>query len=144
MRMKLGKTRIALLLLSGALLILVGASIIVSPAGFYASNNIDLGVNVSLLNELKAPAGLLLVAGTFMIVAAFVRSLGDIALQLATLVYLSYAATRCLSVIVDGVPALGLIQAMALEAAIGLACLLVLMSRLQSKTADEDTMLTGS
>jgi len=127
MKTKLAKTQMTLLLVSGALLILVGTSIIVSPADFYASNSIDLGANVSLLNELKAPAGLLLAAGVFMISAIFMRSKTDVALWLAALVYLSYAISRSASMAFDGVPATGLVMATALEATIGLTCLVVLL-----------------
>ncbi len=73
MKTKLAKTRPVLLLVSGALLIFVGTSIIVSLVNFFGSNNIELGANVNLLNELKAPSGLLLAAGMFMIIAVFVR-----------------------------------------------------------------------
>lgn len=126
MKTKLVKTQLMLLLVSGVLLILVGASIILSPADFYGSNNIDLGADISLLNELKAPAGFLLVAGFFMITAIFVRRRRDVALSLAALIYLSYAVTRFLSMVLDGVPASGLIMATVIEATIGLACLLIL------------------
>ncbi len=127
MKTKLAKTQMTLLLVSGALLILVGTLIIVSPADFYASNSIDLGANVSLLNELKAPAGLLLAAGVFMISAIFIRSKTDVALWLAALIYLSYAISRSASMAFDGVPATGLVMATALEATIGLTCLVVLL-----------------
>ena len=129
MKTKLAKTQKALLLVAGALLILVGTFIIASPADFYASNNIQLGANVSLLNEPKAPAGLLLVAGLFMIGAIFVRSQADTALWLAALIYLSYAGSRFVSMVFDGVPSAGLVQAAALEGIVGLACLAVLMMR---------------
>jgi hypothetical protein len=129
MKMKLAKTQKALLLVSGALLILVGTFIFASPVDFYASNNIELGPNVSLLNELKAPAGLLLAAGVFMIGAIFVRSQADTALWLAALIYLSYAVSRSASMAFDGIPAAGLVQAAALEGIVGLACLVVLMIR---------------
>lgn len=129
MKTKLAKIRTALLLVAGALLILIGTFIIASPADFYASNNIELGTNVSLLNELKAPAGLLLAAGLFMIGAIFVRSQADTALWLAALIYLSYAGSRFVSMAFDGVPAAGLVQAAALEGVIGVACLAVLMMR---------------
>ena len=66
MKMKLLKTQIAILLVAGALLILVGGAILAAPTEFYASNNIELGANVNLLNELKAPAGMLLAAGLFL------------------------------------------------------------------------------
>ncbi|MBT8433959.1 MAG: DUF4345 family protein, partial [Gammaproteobacteria bacterium] len=63
MKIKLAITQKLILLVAGAVLILVGALILGSPIDFYASNSIELGANVSLLNELKAPAGLLLAAG---------------------------------------------------------------------------------
>ena len=129
MKTKLAKTQKALLLVAGALLILVSIYILASPADFYASNNIELGANVSLLNELKAPAGLLLAAGLFMIGAIFVRSQADTALRLAALIYLSYAGSRFVSMAFDGVPVAGLVQAAALEGIVGMACLVVLMMR---------------
>ena len=81
------------------------------------------------MNELKAPAGFLLAAGAFMLVAVFVRSLLDSAMLLATMIYLSYAASRFASMWFDGFPAVGLVQAAALEAVIGTACLAVLLLR---------------
>ena len=119
----------AVLLVAGALLILVGTFILVSPAEFYAGNNIELGANVSLLNELKAPAGMLLAAGLFMLLAIFARGFADTATSLAVLIYLSYAGSRFVSMVYDGVPAAGLVQAAALEGIVGLACLAVLMVR---------------
>lgn len=129
MKPKLTKTRIALLLVAGALLILIGTLILASPADFYASNDIELGANVNLVNELKAPAGLLLAAGLFMLGAIFVRSQADTALWLAALIYLSYAGARAASIAFDGVPAAGLVQAAAIEAIVGIACLAVLLVR---------------
>ena len=129
MKPKLAKTRIALLLVAGALLILIGTLILASPADFYASNDIELGADVNLVNELKAPAGLLLAAGLFMIGAIFVRSQADTALWLAALIYLSYAGARVASIAFDGVPAAGLVQAAAIEAIVGIACLAVLLVR---------------
>ena len=129
MNTKLAKTRKALLLVAGALLILVGTFILASPLDFYASNDIELGASVSLLNELKAPAGLLLAAGLFILGAIFVRSQTDTALWLAALIYLSYGVSRFASMIVDGVPAAGLVQAAALELTVGLACAVVVVIR---------------
>lgn len=127
MKTKLLVTQKALLFVAGALLVLVGTFIIASPTEFYASNKIELGADPSLLNELKAPAGLLLAAGVFMLGAIFVRGMAETALWLATLVYLSYAGSRFLSMAFDGVPATGLVQAAVLEGSVGLACLAWLM-----------------
>ena len=129
MKTKLAKAQAVLLLVAGAMLILVGIFIMASPVEFYASNGIELGTNPSLLNELKAPAGLLLAAGLFMIGASFVRRQADTALWLGALIYLSYAGSRFVSMAWDGVPAAGLVQAAALEGVVGLACLAVLMIR---------------
>ncbi len=129
MKTKLAITRIALLLVAGALLVLIGSLILVSPADFYASNGIEPGANPSLMNELKAPAGLLLAAGLFMLGAIFVPGQADTALWLAALIYLSYAGARLASIAVDGVPAEGLVQAAAIEGIVGIACLAVLLIR---------------
>ena len=129
MKTKLANTQKAILLIAGALLILVSGLILASPAEFYASNEIELGANPSLLNELKAPAGLLLATGLFIIGAIFMPGMADTATCLAALVYLSYAGSRFVSMAFDGVPAPGLVQAAALEALVGLACLAILMIR---------------
>ena len=129
MNQKLVLTQQALLLVAGALLTLIAALIIASPVSFYAANGIELGTSVSLLNELKAPAGMLLAAGLFMLGAVFVRGLSDTAMALGALIYLSYAASRGVSMALDGVPAAGLVQAAALETVIGLACLAALAIR---------------
>ena len=62
-----------------------------------------------------------------MLGAIFVRGMAETALWLATLVYLSYAGSRFLSMAFDGVPATGLVQAAVLEGSVGLACLAWLM-----------------
>ncbi|MGD8349776.1 MAG: DUF4345 domain-containing protein [Gammaproteobacteria bacterium] len=129
MKTRLAKTQITLLLVAGALLILVAGYILAAPADFYAANGIELGPDPSLRNELKAPAGLLLAAGGFMLGAAFARRLADAATSLAALIFLSYALSRFASMAFDGMPAAGLVQAAALEGVIGLACLAVLMMR---------------
>ena len=129
MKMKLAKTRTALLLVAGGLLILIGILILAAPADFYAANDIELGADVSLVNELKAPAGLLLAAGLFMLAAIVVQSQADTALWLAALIYLSYAGARLASMAFDGLPAAGLVHAAAIEGSVGLACLAVLLIR---------------
>ena len=134
MNTKLAKTRTALLLVAGAMLILVGTWIIASPLDFYAANGIDPGANPSLLNELKAPAGFLLAAGLFMIGAIFLRRQADTALWLAALIYLSYAGSRFASMALDGLPAAGLVQAAAFEGIVGLACLAVVAMRRMPST----------
>ena len=134
MNKRLLKTQKAILFGSGALLIAVGAFILVSPHAFFSANNIDLGANISLLNELKAPAALLLLAGVYIIAGVFVRRFFNAATWLAALIYLSYAASRFLSMAVDGLPAEGLVQAAVLEGIVGLLCLAMVAPRREPKT----------
>ena len=129
MKKLLSKSRPPLLLVAGALLLLVATSILAAPIDFYASNGIELGADPSLLNELRAPAGFLLAAGLFVVTAAFVRRLAETATLLAAMIYLSYAGSRFVGMLLDGLPAEGLVQAAVLEAAVGLACLAFLLPR---------------
>ena len=55
--------------------------------------------------------------------------MADSAMLLATLIYLSYAASHFASMVFDGVPATGLVQAATLETIVGLTCLAVLLIR---------------
>ena len=129
MNKTISKSQTGVLLVAGTLLIAVAVFVLVSPVSFYAANTIELGTNVSLLNEIKAPAGFLLAAGAFITGAIFIRSQVEPALWLATLIYLSYAASRFVSMLIDGLPAPGLVQAAALEGVVGIACLSVLVLR---------------
>ncbi len=117
----------SLLLIAGAILLLVSGYILVSPLAFYAGNDIILGSNASLINELKAPAGFLLVSGAFMIRTLLVRGPEELALKLAAVIYLSYALSRFASMGIDGAPASGLVQAAVLELTIGISCVVVLI-----------------
>ncbi|MFK7860020.1 MAG: DUF4345 domain-containing protein [Granulosicoccus sp.] len=119
------------LMVSGTLLIVIGMSIFLSTDDFYSSNNIDIEANVSLLNELKASAGLLLAAGIFIIYSVF-KKYHNVGLKLTMLIYLSYAGARGISIVADGVPASGLVLATLLEAAIGLISLLLLLTSSRS------------
>ena len=114
------------LLLAGIVLLAVAGFILVSPAEFYAASAIDVGTDASLLNELKAPAGLLLVTGVLMLAAIWLHGLTRPALWMGCLVYLSYALSRGISMVADGLPADGLVQAAILESLFGLACIATL------------------
>jgi hypothetical protein len=60
-----------LLLASGLLAAGIAATILFAPDAFYTGYGIDVGSNVNLANELKAPAGLLLIAGLLMLIGVF-------------------------------------------------------------------------
>ena len=112
-----------LLFLSGLLAVGIAATILVAPDLFYASYGIELGSNVNLVNELKAPAGALLVAGFIMLAGVFQRDLAPISFGTAAAIYLSYGGSRLLSMLVDGVPNESLVSAALIEVLIGAVCL---------------------
>ncbi|MEN8178294.1 MAG: DUF4345 domain-containing protein [Pseudomonadota bacterium] len=125
--MKSSKALKAILLVSGLIAAGIGGAILVVPEAFYASYGIDLGGNVSLLNEIRAPGGALLAAGILIISGSFVASLTFTALVVASLLYLSYGLSRILSFVIDGMPAEGLVQAAALELVVGMFCVFALL-----------------
>lgn len=113
-----------MLLVSGLLATGVAVAIIVAPHPFYAGYGIDIGMNASLANELKAPAGTLLIAGLLMLVGVARFEFAATSLAIASVVYLSYGLSRLLSFAVDGVPHSALVSAAVLELALGAICLL--------------------
>jgi len=121
--MKNSKVLKVVLFVSGLIAASVGGAILLMPGAFYASNGIDLGGNVSLLNEIRASGGLLLAVGILIISGSFIASLTFTAVVVASLLYLSYGLSRILSLTIDGMPSEGLVQAAALEIAIGVVCL---------------------
>jgi uncharacterized membrane protein HdeD (DUF308 family) len=124
-----------LLIISGLIASAIGATILVSPEGFYAGYGVELGDNLSLLNEIRASGGALLVSGLLIISGAFVDKLRFTATVVSTLLYLSYGLSRVMSMVVDGMPVEGLLQAAVLEIVIGLVCIFALVkySRMQKE-----------
>ena len=113
-----------LLLASGLLAAGIAATILVAPDVFYAGYGIDVGSNASLRNELKAPAGALLIAGLLMLAGVFRAGLASSSLALAAVIYLSYGLSRLSSMATDGIPHGGLVGAAVLEISLGVICLL--------------------
>ena len=116
-----------LLLASGLIAAGIAATILIVPSAIYGNYGIDIGSNTSLANELKAPAGLLFMAGLLMLAGVFRSEFAIPSLATATAVYLSYGLSRILSMAIDGVPHSGLVSAAIIEVAIGAISLADLM-----------------
>ncbi len=115
------------LILSALVAIAIAGTILIAPGVFYAGYGIEVAGNATLANELKAPAGALLVAGLLMSVGAFRRRFAVVSLATASVVYLSYGAARVLSIAVDGMPHSGMVSAAVIEIVIGAVCLMTLL-----------------
>ena len=116
-----------LLLVSGLTAAAIAMAILFAPDVFYAGYGIVTAGNPALSNELKAPAGLLLTGGVFMLVSTFRKQWITSGLIVAALVYLSYGFSRLVGFALDGIPAGGLYEAALFEIAIGAAALLSLI-----------------
>lgn len=73
--MKNSELQRAYRLISGLVGVGVGGTILLAPAGFHATNSIDLGGQISLLNEVRAGGGALLACGVLIVSGAFVTGL---------------------------------------------------------------------
>ena len=115
------------LLVSGLVAVGIAGTILFAPEAFYAGYGIEIGGDVTLVNELKAPAGVLLAAGLLVFAGVFRTELVIVSLTTASVVYLSYGLSRILSMAMDGLPDDGLVSAAGIELGIGAACLLALL-----------------
>ncbi len=118
----------AVLFVAGATALYIGGSIVVSPDAFYAAYNISLSGDASLANELRAMGGGLLMLGLLTLSGLVIPALTLASTLLAASMFLAYAATRFLSLGLDGQPDSGLVTAMIAELVIGLASLAALIA----------------
>ncbi|MEQ9366686.1 MAG: DUF4345 domain-containing protein [Leptospirales bacterium] len=116
-----------ILSVSGLVAIGVGLGILFFPVAFYATNEIALAGQISLLSEVRGSGGAILGVGLLVFAGAFIARLRFSAVLISTVLYLSYGASRILSAILDGVPAEGLVFVTALEIVFGGLCLFALL-----------------
>ncbi len=125
--MSLSRLTKPVLVLSGATALVIALFILIAPEAFYHSYGIALGPDPSLLNELSAPAVMLLLAGGVMLAGVVRAALTRPALWLAAGVFTAYALSRGLNMVVYGWPHDGLVLAAGVEAAIGGLAIVALM-----------------
>ncbi|WP_338813555.1 DUF4345 domain-containing protein [Bernardetia sp. Wsw4-3y2] len=126
----------AILIFAGVIGISVGIGQMFFPIAFEASAGINVEGEVSLLSEIRAAGGTLLIAGIIMFWGAFRHSLSSSALFLAILFYLSYGLSRVYGIIVDGIPNQSLVIVTISEITIGLVAYIVYY-RLRKKTSSD-------
>lgn len=113
--------------LAGLTALFVGLGMLVMPVAFYGSYGIDPTLSPSLASELRAPGALSTAIGLFLTFGMVSRQWRVPALSVAAVFYLGYATARTLSLALDGIPSTGLIAASALELALGLGAVLLLL-----------------
>lgn len=125
--MKNSKVLKTILIISGLIATGIGGAILFTPATFFATNGIELGSNISLLSEIRAPGGALLASGILIMSGAFVAKLTFTSTLIFTMIYLCYGISRILSMAIDGMPAEGLVMATVVEIIIGLVGIFALL-----------------
>ncbi|MEM5493871.1 DUF4345 domain-containing protein [Hoeflea sp. AS16] len=118
----------AVLLIAGLTAIFIGGSILASPDTFYAAYGISLAGDVSLTNELRASGGSVVMLGVLVLAGLAFTRFALASTLLAAAMFMTYGATRLLSIGLDGQPDAGLSTAMIAELVIGLAGLAALIA----------------
>ncbi|NTX65548.1 DUF4345 domain-containing protein [Myxococcus sp. CA051A] len=126
MRNRVTKT---VLLVAGVSGSLIGTPLLFIPKVFHGWSGIDLGGQVSLLSEVRAPGGALLACGLLIMAGALWPRMTFTSLVVSTTLYLSYGVSRVLSLVLDGAPAPELVAAMVAELVIGTLCGVLLLGR---------------
>ena len=119
------------LALSGLIAAGIAVAVWTVPSAFYGSYGIDIAGDVNLINELKAPAGVLFVAGLTILAGAVRSRFTPTSMKVAAVLYLSFGASRLASFVFDGVPNDSLVAAALLEVAIGAIALFGLVAHRQ-------------
>ena len=117
------------LILSGLIACAVGLGVLFAPHAFHASAGIVLGEDATLLNELRAPGGMLLAFGFFALAAVFRPGLAGPALILSVALYLSFALSRTVGLLLDGAPSDAMLQIIGAEYAVAALSAIALAAR---------------
>ena len=114
------------LAISGAILSLIGATVMAAPVLFLATSEIIVEHDASLISEVTAPSGLLIMTGALLVFGAIKRHLTRPALVLGAIVYCSYGLSRLASAHLHGMPSQTLITIAYFE--MGVAALLAALA----------------
>jgi hypothetical protein len=107
----------------------IGAFILTAPHAFYASYDIALGNDTSLLNELRAFSAGLAAFGMLMLAGIWLQAVTLISIASALTVFIAFPAGRIIGLIVDGIPSSNLVAALVFELAVAGLCSVAFASR---------------
>lgn len=115
------------LLISGLIIILVGAYISLTPNDYLTSMNVPLGLelnggidknlgpSVSFLSDLRAMGGLIFSIGLYVFIATFRKDSIKSAVFISVAFYTVFIVFRTLSFMLDGIPSLEIMVAFLIE-----------------------------
>ena len=105
----------SLLHLNGWVAVLIGSFIVINPVSMLASYGLQSDLSAALLSELRAPGGLLIVCGLAIVQSTLSADSMRRGLILSVMLYGSYGSVRVLGIVIDGMPATGILMATAIE-----------------------------
>ncbi len=124
--------RIVVLSLSALMLVFVGVMRLSNPIKTYSkSSGIKLENDVSLLNEMRGVAAVMLFAGIIISLGTFIEKLTFNSHLVAALIFIGFAIGRLISLKVDGKPNKQITQGILFEIILGVAntfCLIDVLS----------------
>ena len=115
-----------LVFVSGIIGLGIGLALLLTPITFEASAGIHLDNNASLLSEIRAPGGTLILGGIFTIIGAFNLKITFSALFISGLFHTGYGVARVVGILFDGLPHQTLILAMCVELTVGVLSIMAL------------------
>ena len=118
--MKKSKALKVFLIISGLLLTLIGGATLFMPEAIKEASGVDLNGNISVLNDIRASAALILSLAVLVLSGAFVSKLTYTSSLISVLLFLSLGVGRIISIIADGMPVDGMVKATGLEIVLGL------------------------
>lgn len=118
--MKNSKALKAFLIISGLLLTVIGGATLFMPIAIKAASGVDVSGNISVLNDIRASAALILSMAILIILGAFVKKFAYTSTLLSFLLFLSLGIGRALSILQDGMPVDGMVKATVLEFVLGI------------------------
>lgn len=110
---------------SSAILGSIGGALMFAPQKFLEMSDVIVVDDPSLMSELTAPSGVLLITSALMMLGAVRLRFADLGLMSGAIVYGSYGLSRLVSIIIHGVPSQPLIAAALVE--LGVATLLAVL-----------------
>lgn len=122
---------------SGAILGIIGVSIMFAPKIFLATSEVIVEQDPGLMSEITAPTGLLVMTGLLMMLGAVNARFANSGLIFGALVYGSYGLSRVISMGLHGTPSDTLVVVTGFELAVA-ALLGLLVSRNIMRTRNHD------
>lgn len=126
---------------AGAIGGLIGGALMFMPKAFLEMSHVFVERDPSLMSEITAPSGVLLICAAFLIFGAIKLRFARQALLIGAVVYGSYGIARLMSMVLHGLPSESLVAAMVVEIAIAVllgALGLTARSHPHETTADAD------